>query len=142
MDVERTFTVDQPVEKVIDYLADFGHAEEWDPGTKSCTPITTDQIAVGKQWRNVSEIKGRQTELTYTLERRERDRLTFVGKNKGATSTDDLTFWHDGGRTTVTYHANIEFHGIAKLAALFLQSEFERLGDETRTNLVSTLNAL
>ena len=33
MHVERTFTVATPIEAVFDYLADFTHTNEWDPGT-------------------------------------------------------------------------------------------------------------
>ena len=91
MDVERTFTVTTPIEKVFDYLADFTHTNEWDPGT-----IETRRISgggeVGTTYYNKSEFAGRETELTYESVAQERpSRLQFRGTNKTATATDTLT---------------------------------------------------
>jgi hypothetical protein len=90
----------------------------------------------------VCEFRGRETELEYTLRRLDPDRLTFVGKNKTATSTDDMAFSSGNGVTTITYNATIEFHGLVKLAGPFLQSTFEKLGDETEQQMTNVLNSL
>ncbi len=141
--VERTFVVEKPLEVVVDYLKDFSRAEDWDPGTVSCRREGgPGPVEVGTQWHNVSEFRGRETELDYRLEVLEPDHLTFVGHNKTATSTDDITLTPSGSATTVTYHAEIEFHGLAKLAGPFLQSEFERLGDATEKQLTQVINGL
>jgi carbon monoxide dehydrogenase subunit G len=142
VEVTRTFTVRQPVSVVVDYLQDFARAEEWDPGTVSCTRIDPGPITVGARWANVSKIKGKSTELTYRLERLEPNRLTFVGENKSATSVDDLSFAAVDGGTSITYDADITFHGLAKVADPFLHPEFERLGDETVDQLTNVLNRL
>ncbi len=134
VDVRRSFTVARPLDRVVAYLADFSRAKEWDPGTQECerTDLPGDApVTAGATWHNVSEFRGRRTELTYRLEVKERDRLVFVGTNKTAESTDDLTFQADGeGGTRITYHAHIRFKGVARLADPFLRREFERLGDE------------
>lgn len=140
--VERTFEVDKPADVVVEYLKDFAHAEQWDPGTKSCTQESAGPVAVGTTWHNVSEIKGRETELTYELVRLEPGHLTFVGKNKTATSTDDIRVTPSATGSTITYRAEIEFHGIAKVAGPFLQGEFDSLGDETRDSLTSVIARL
>ncbi|MGH3545727.1 MAG: SRPBCC family protein [Mycobacteriales bacterium] len=142
VDVERTFTVNQPVEVVHNYLKDFGHACDWDPGTVSCTRLDDGPVRVGSHWRNVSELRGRTTELAYRLERLESQRLTFVGKNKTATSTDDITLTPVGETTSVTYHAHIVFHGIAKLADPFFKRVFEKLADETVEGITREVAAL
>ncbi|MBK1787753.1 SRPBCC family protein [Prauserella cavernicola] len=137
VDVRRTFTVRAPLDTVVDYLSDFANAESWDPGTVSCARLGTGPVEVGSRWRNVSEFRGKETELVYRLTRRERERLTFVGENKTATSTDDVAFAEVDGGTRIDYRASIRFHGLAKLADPFLRREFERLGDE----LVPTMTA-
>ena len=142
VNVTRTFTVDKPVDVVIEYLKDFGHAEQWDPGTQSCTRQDDGPIAVGASWRNVSKVLGKQTELTYRLERLESQRLTFVGKNATATSTDDITVTPSGSGSEITYAAHIDFHGLAKLASPIMKIEFERLGRKTEKMLIQTLSAL
>jgi carbon monoxide dehydrogenase subunit G len=141
--VQRTFTVTPSVEAVVDYLKDFAHAEAWDPGTVSCTREGGDgPVAVGTTWHNVSKVRGKETELTYRLERLEGARLTFVGENKTATSTDDITFRATDAGTEITYDSDIVFHGLAKLADPLMHGEFEKLGDETVDQLTRVLNAL
>ncbi|MGW3245462.1 SRPBCC family protein [Streptomyces sp. NPDC001070] len=128
--VQRSFVIRRPMPDVISYLADFGNAVQWDPGTLRCTRIDAGPVTEGAQWCNVSAFRGRRTELTYRLVHRADDRLRFIGNNKTAQSVDDLAFRSDGDATHVTYDATITFHGLARLADPLLKREFERLGDE------------
>ena len=139
---ERTFTVTTPLPIVLDYLKDFSHTEEWDPGTQTCTRVDGGPLDVGSTWHNVSKFAGREASLTYTLREVGPDHLTFVGENSGATSTDRMTLQPDGGGTRVNYHAHIEFHGLARLVAPFLKPMFERVADKTRQRMIEVLNAL
>ncbi|MEU1534946.1 SRPBCC family protein [Streptomyces fagopyri] len=141
VDVSRSFTVAYPLGDVVSYLADFAHAVDWDPGTQQCRRIDDGPIAAGARWHNESQFLGRRTELTYLLDRKELKRLTFVGTNKTATSTDDLTFSDNGDGTLITYHAAIRFHGLARLADPFLRREFERLGDEITQTMPAAIRA-
>ncbi len=143
VDVSRTFTVPTALPTVVNYLKDFANAEAWDPGTVSCTQVTAGPVGVGTEWRNVSEFRGRETTLTYRLERIEDDRLVFVGRNKTATSTDTLSFTAlDVGGTSITYNAHVVFHGIARLADPFMKKEFDRLGDELIGTMTTALEKL
>lgn len=142
VNVERTFSVRPAPEVVIDYLSDFARAEQWDPGTVSCTRTDDGAVGVGSTWKNVSKFRGKETELTYELTKQDAGRLTFVGKNKTATSVDDIRVVPDGSGSIITYHAEITFHGLAKLAGPFLRSEFNKLGDQTVASMTGTLNGL
>ncbi|KFU82121.1 Polyketide cyclase / dehydrase and lipid transport [Amycolatopsis lurida] len=140
--VERSLTVATPAPLVAEYLADFAHAVEWDPGTVSCVRVDDGEIDVGTRWRNVSEFRGKRTELTYRLTRLDPGRITLVGQNRTATSTDDFTLHSGPAATTVRYRATIVLHGLAKLASPFLKREFERLGDEVAPELAARLEQL
>ncbi|WP_103339148.1 SRPBCC family protein [Amycolatopsis sp. CA-126428] len=140
--VERTVQVAAPIGAVAQYLADFAHTEDWDPGTISCTRTDPGPIVVGARWHNVSEFRGRKTELDYRLTRREPGKVTFVGENKTATSTDDFTLTSGPDGTTIRYRATIVFNGWAKLASPLLKREFERLGDEVVPKLRGVLAEL
>ncbi|MDR6978348.1 carbon monoxide dehydrogenase subunit G [Streptomyces sp. 3330] len=135
VEVERVLTLTQPLGEVVRYLADFAHAEMWDPGTVTCERLGAGAVSVGAEWHNVSEFRGRRTELRYRLVRWDPDRLTFVGRNKTATSTDDMRFEEHAGGTRLTYRAQVDFHGLARLAGPLLQREFERLGDQVSERL-------
>ncbi|TWP50815.1 polyketide cyclase [Lentzea tibetensis] len=143
MDVTRTFTVGTAPDEVADYLRDFSRTEQWDPGTVSCTRIDTGPVAVGARWRNVSMFLGRKTELVYVLTRSEPDRLRFVGTNKTATSTDDLSFsaGESPGTTEIAYHAHVELNGLARLGTPVAKIAMEKLGSDTEKSLTRILGA-
>jgi carbon monoxide dehydrogenase subunit G len=140
--VSRTFNVQVPPEIVVAYLADFGHAEEWDPGTVRCERNDDRPVEVGSTWKNTSKIAGISTELTYTLEQLSDHLIVLVGRNKTATSTEtiDVTS-HDTG-SSITYTNALQFNGAAKLATLLAKVVFEKLGNDTEKQLKKTLNAL
>lgn len=140
--VTRTFTVDKPVDVVVDYLKDFSHAEQWDPGTVSCTRQDTGEVRVGSSWHNVSKVLGRETELEYTLKTLEPGHIVLVGTNKTATSTDDITVVAAAAGSEITYAADIELHGAAKLAAPVMKLEFEKLGKQTEDLMTKAIAAL
>lgn len=140
--VTRTFTVDRPIEAVLAYLADFGHADRWDPGTQTCTRIDDGPVAVGARWHNVSKILGKETELEYTLEQLEEQRIVLVGRNKTATATDHITVRPAEGGSEITYDATVELHGVAKLGSPLLQVQFEKLGDQTVDGIREAMSAL
>ncbi|GLZ46590.1 polyketide cyclase [Actinomycetospora sp. NBRC 106375] len=140
--VERTAHSPAPVGTVQAYLRDFANAEEWDAGTISCTPVDDTPVGVGKQWRNVSEFRGRETTLTYTLEADEPGHLRIVGRNKTVTSEDDMTLTADGPGTTVTYRATFTFHGAAKLATPLLVPALGKLADDAQRTLQQAIEGL
>ncbi len=142
--VARSFLARKPVDVVVDFLKDFANAEAWDPGTVRCTREVSSPgpVQVGTTWHNVSRIRGKETELQYTLTRLEPQRLTFVGTNKTATSTDDMRFEPVGEQTRITYTSDIVFNGLAKLADPFMKRVIEKLGDETVVKMTGVLDAL
>lgn len=147
IELRRSITVGRPVAEVVDYLADFAHTEEWDAGTVTCTRIGEGPVAVGARWRNVSEFRGRQTTLEYELIRRETTRLTFVGRNKTVTSTDNLTFQAEGPGsggtgtgTRIRYHVRFDFHGLASIGAFFVKGALNTLADDTMAQLKGVLD--
>ncbi|GAA2061779.1 SRPBCC family protein [Williamsia deligens] len=144
--VERTFSTTAPRSSVVEYLADFSHAEQWDPGTQRCTRNDDGPVRVGSSWHNESQIAGVSTELTYTLTELTDSRIVLVGRNETATSTETITVadvTQDGGAgSTVTYHNDVELSGAAKLASPVVKVLFEKLGNDTEKKLVEVLDAL
>lgn len=141
--VERTFTVSKRRETVVAYLRDFAHAESWDPGTQKCVQSSAGPIQVGTEWHNESKLAGITTELTYRMVEDRSDALKFEGKNKTATTVDDLRFADAGNDSTrITYIADITFTGIAKLSDPFFKLVFERIADKTVEAMTSTLESL
>jgi carbon monoxide dehydrogenase subunit G len=138
----RTLTTRTPPDRVFAFLADFRNAEQWDPGTVSCELLEGD-TGVGSTYRNVSKLLGRTSELTYTtVEREEGRRLHFRGRNEMFTGNDRLSLSPSGAGTEVTYDADFEFHGLARLAIPVVAAYFPLLAAKVIRQLGSTLDAL
>ncbi len=141
--MSRTFTVKPSPDVVVDYLADFTHAEEWDPGTVSCTRLDDGPIRVGSRFHNESKIAGVSTELTYELVTLDADKVVLRGENDSATSTDTISVVElpRGAGSEITYEAVIEAKGLGKLAEPLMKLVFERIGSETEEKMTEVLNS-
>lgn len=120
MHVARTFTVSRPITEVFDYLSDFEHTNEWDPGTVETRRAAGDG-GLGTTYSNRSQFIGRETELTY--ETVGFTRPTFFacrGINKTATAIDSMTF-----SESIT-------------APIIVPRKLESLADETLENLATS----
>jgi carbon monoxide dehydrogenase subunit G len=142
--VSRTFDVRPQPAVVIDYLKDFGHAEEWDPGTESCTRQDSGPVQVGSTWHNVSKIAGVSTALTYPRQGLAGDPITLAGHTKTARSVDTITVVPrpDGPGSRITYEAVIELKGAAKIADPVMKIVFEKIGSDTEDDMTTVLNRL
>lgn len=140
--MSRTFTVKPTPDVVVDYLADFTHAEEWDPGTESCTRLDSGPIQVGSRFHNESKIAGVSTELVYELVTLDADKVVLRGENDSATSTDTITVTPQDGGSEITYEAVIEAKGVGKLAEPLMKLVFERIGSETEEKMTEVLDRL
>lgn len=141
-DVERSITVPTPIDRVFSYLTDFTNSPEWDPGSVK-TERTSGDGGVGTIYHNTSEFVGKRTELDYVVkELVPNERFVMRGENETVTTIDTMTFTGDATSTTVTYHADFELKGAAKLAAPAMPAALKKLGDDTAQLLEEKLTAL
>ncbi|KRB73991.1 hypothetical protein ASE01_18520 [Nocardioides sp. Root190] len=133
--VERTITVDRPVEAVWAYLTDFCTTEQWDPPTVS-TERTSGDGGVGTTYHNVSKLLGREAEVDYEVVRFEPyDVFELTGEGNGVSLRDTITFEAGQGTTTVTYRAEFSPHGAAKLANPVIAGGIQVLGSKVADSL-------
>ncbi|MDA2892380.1 SRPBCC family protein [Mycolicibacterium sp. BiH015] len=140
--VSRTFTVSAPPDRVVEYLKDFEHATQWDPGTQSCERIDRGPVAEGAYWHTVSKFFGVRTELTYKLEELSDHRVVFVGENQSSRTVDTITVDPQDSGSVISYVADIEMQGTAKLFSPVIKLMFEKLAVETEAQMSSVLNGL
>ena len=90
----------------------------------------------------MSNIFGVKAELTYVLRELTNDKVVFVGTNKSSTSTDTISVVPDGTGSKLTYHADLEMNGAAKLLNPVMKLVFEKLANDTEKQMVTVLNGL
>jgi uncharacterized protein YndB with AHSA1/START domain len=143
MRLQRTVTVDKPVEVVFAYLADFSTTTEWDPGTVLTERLHGDG-GIGTTYRNVSTFLGRQTQLEYVVQEFvPGERVRLRGENRTVVAVDTMTFGRAGkGGTEVTYQAEFTFKRLARLLAPLLRPAFARLGTAAQAGMYAALTCL
>lgn len=140
--IEREVAVATTPERAFDYLADFRTTEEWDPGTVR-TVVVAGEGREGTTYLNTSRFNGRETELTYVVEEYARpDRIVLRGENRTIVARDTMTFRSEAHITRVTYRAEFQLKGLARLAEPFLRRSFEHLGEEAEEGLRNALGKL
>jgi len=140
--VSRTFTVSPPPPVIVDYLKDFAHAEQWDPATQRCERVDSGPVTEGAYWHHVSRILGRTAELTFTLDELTEHRVVFVGESGSSSAVDTITVEPEGEGSVVTYEAELQMHGTARLLGPMVKVAFERLAGDTERRLMAVLNGL
>jgi carbon monoxide dehydrogenase subunit G len=140
--IERTITVDTPLEQVWAYLTDFVTTEEWDPPTVSTTLVSGDGD-VGSVYRNVSRILGHDTEIEYTvIEREPMSVFRLQGKTSSMTMLDTMEFEQVGDRTSVNYTAEFSPQGAAKLIEPLMPLGLKKIGDDAAESMERALEKL
>jgi carbon monoxide dehydrogenase subunit G len=134
----RSFTVAQQPDAVLAYLADFGHAEVWDPATTSCTRIDEGPVAVGSRWERATKTRTSEYRITELDERH----VTLAAEDAHVTSTDVITVRAVELGCEITYEATVELHGVAKVGTPVVQYELDLLADEVVSGIRDALAAL
>ena len=138
--VTRTFTTTATPDVAYRYLADFTHAEEWDPGTQTCERTSGDG-GVGTTYRNVSKFLGREVEITYTAtELAPPTRVHLRGTNEQFEGHDIFTIRAAGRGSEVTYRADMSFSGVSKLASPLVAAYLPILAKKTVEELRASLD--
>jgi len=148
-DVERTITVDKPIDQVWDYVTDFRSSEQWDPPTVR-TERTSGDGGVGTTYHNVSSFLGSEQDVTYEVVEHTPPaggapgRFVLHGDAGSITLVDTITFTSEAAdRTAVTYHAEFVPDGTAaKLAAPVMPAALKVLGDKVAASLEEELRKL
>ena len=140
--IERTVVVDRPLSQVFDYLSDFTTTNEWDPGTVKTVRVSGDG-GVGTAYRNTSKFAGRETELTYVVEKIEPHALFALrGENKTVVARDTMTFRETPSGTSVTYRGDFDFKGLARFSEPLVKPFLTKLFDEGAQGIREALERL
>jgi len=141
--IERTVTVDTPVETVFAFMADFTSTERWDPPTVSTTRTSGDG-GVGTTYHTVTKMLGSTQEIDYTVLQREEDALLQLEGDAGSVKLLDTIRFERTPEGGTAVHYRAEFHpvGLAKLATPLLPPGLKILGDQVASTLEDELQRL
>ena len=106
--IHERIETDLPIDETFDYIADFDHADEWDPNTTHAQRLGTEQPGLGARFALEVRMGGRTAPMEYRITEYDRPRrVVLVGEGSGVATVDDIRFEHIGDRTVVDYMADI-----------------------------------
>ncbi len=116
---------DLPIDEAFDYIADFAHADEWDPNTTAAKRLGNVRPGLGARFALEVRMGGRTAPMEYRITEYERPRRVVLrGEGSGVTTVDEIRFERVGDRTVVDYIADIRLGGLLRLAQPFLGGAF------------------
>ncbi len=142
--IVRTIATDVPIERAFGYLADFSNNQEWDPGTESSVPRTSDGPGVGQSYDLIVMWGDRKLPMVYEVTDYQLNELiTLVGDGSTTHAVDTMKFTAlPSGGTEVTYIADIRLKGFLRAAEPFLGGKFKELGDHAEAGMAAALDRL
>jgi dehydrogenase/reductase SDR family protein 12 len=140
--LQRTITVNCPVETAFRYTADFGNIEQWDPGVIESSKLTPGPLGEGTAFRVRVAFGPSSTDMEYVVRTWEPpNRVVLEGSGGSIHALDEITFRPEDGGTSICYTADITLGGIAGLAQPLMGPLLERVGKRAVDGLRDALTA-
>jgi hypothetical protein len=136
-----TFTATVPstwtLSETFEYLADFRHVQEWDPGIDEVRLTTGQPARPGSRYELTLSVAGTSTDLCYeAMEVEAPRRIVMRAETDALVSLDTITLDTDeNGRVHVTYEAELELKGVRKLAQPVAGVGLHREGEKAAEGL-------
>jgi len=141
--IQERIETGAPIEAAFDYIADFAHAAEWDPGTTSSRRIDAGEVGSGARFVLDVRMGGRTAPMEYRITDFERPhRVVLVGEGSGVESVDDIRFERVDGKTVVDYRADIKLGGFLGLIQPLLGGAFRTIGRNAAAGMERELATL
>lgn len=141
--LRETIETDLPVEAAFDYVANFEHLAEWDPGATASTKLDDGPAGVGTRYDVRLQYGANKQQMTYTITEWARPNVVVLeGEGKQTRAVDRIVFRRAGDRTIVEYEADITLKGIMRLATPFLGGTFDKLGKGAVAGMKERLDEL
>jgi Polyketide cyclase / dehydrase and lipid transport len=127
--ITRTVSTTWTPEQAFDYMADFSHAAEWDPGVATSARVDRGPLGPGSAFDLSVVVGPRRIPMRYEITEYATGRVTFAARTRTLESVDTVTVGTHEGTTTVTYDARISLRGLLRVANPVLALGFRGVAD-------------
>ena len=140
--IETTLSLDD----AFTFVADFGNAEQWDPGVATSERIhagadAAEPIAVGTRFLLGVRMAGRVAPMEYVVTTWEPShRVVLTGSGSGVAAVDDIRFEATPTGTRIDYTADIRLRGVMRLLSPFAGGAFKSIARNAREGMQRALD--
>ena len=140
--VERTVTTDQPLDQGVGVPVGL-HATPRSGTRRRSPPPARGRRRVGTTYHNVSKLLGSEQEVDYVVTKYDVEKTFQLAGDAGSIKLlDTITFEATGTGTSVTYHAEFNPEGAAKLAEPLMPAALKVLADKVAASMQEKLDQL
>jgi hypothetical protein len=136
---QRTFTTHWSPERAFAYMADFSHAQEWDPSVLEARRVDTGTLGVGSAFDLKVRVAGRVQPMRYVITQLSPRRVTFMCRLHNLQSVDTITVDGNGDHTEVHYEARLHFDGVRRVTEPIVSIGFRLLTERAARKLAQRL---
>ncbi len=137
--VKASTTINQPIEKVSEFMSVNENAHQWLSGLVE-TRVTSEIEGVGYTWTDVMQMFGRRVEIDFIVTEYERNRKVGFKSTRGPMPVvGSYTFTPAGDSTTVTFNLEAQLGGFFKLAEPIVARMMQRQWETNLANLKDVL---
>lgn len=137
-----TLETDKPPEEVFDYMADFTHTADWDPGVTHAERTSDGPAGENCEFRIAYSMLGFRQDLRYRMVEYNRPHHVVLRCETPSMSlTDRITVTPQDAGSCLTYDAEIALKGPLKLLGGLVGLGFRQAGDRARDGLSKVLEA-
>jgi len=125
-----------------EYLSNFEHTSEWDPGTPVVDERTDGPVRVGSVYHAEAEFRGKRQPLEYVVTALSESSITLRGENPTVVSVDTITVRPNDTGASVHYRAEFTIKGWKRVAEPFLKGTFHGLAQPAVQGMKRKLDSL
>ncbi len=124
-------------------VGNFENIDQWDPGVARSIKRTPGEVGVGTVYDLALSYRGRSLQMAYTVtELVVGEKIVLEGSGSVIHAIDVISFAPDGDGTLVTYQADLQLTGIARLAQPLIKGRLAAVGEAAGNGLRTWLRQL
>lgn len=134
--LQETIEVPRPLAEVFEYVSNFSHIEQWDPGVAESVRLTPGPLGVDSRFRVVVRFGLSSTPMEYLIRVYEPPhRVVLEGEGGSVHAIDDIRFAATAAGTRIDYTADLSFQGLAGMVEPWLGGVLDRVGKNAMAGL-------
>ena len=130
----------ESIESVFNYVSDFGHIQEWDPGVLCSTRTLPGNTGIGSAYDLTLKFGPFRSKMRYIIDVYEPfSKVVLRGAGESFNAVDTICFKETDTGTRIDYQADIRFSGLGRYLEAILAPVLKTYGKEAMSGLERAL---
>lgn len=139
--LKESIHIKKNIKTVFDYVSDFSHIQDWDPGVVLSRKSQPDDTGVGSTYDLILKFGMFRPEMKYTITAYEPfSRVVLNGQGESFSVTDTIGFKKTAIGTQIDYQADILFSGSGRYMETCLSPVLKQMGRKSMLGLEQKLD--